>query len=109
MVRFAPGLVSTEKERVKRFISGLKPMIQKDLSILEFTTCAKILNKALKLKKGYTQLQDQNYQGERKRPHPDNLLHGQKSDERNNKKQWNHNKKIHNQNCDSDEDRKSVV
>ena len=78
-------------------------MIQKDLSILEFTTCTEILNKTLKLEKGYTQLHDQNYQGERKRPHPDNLLHGQKSDERNNKKQWNHNKKMHNQKRDSDE------
>ena len=56
LARFAPGLVATEKERVKRFISGLKPIIQKDLSILKFTTCAEILNKALKLEKGYTQL-----------------------------------------------------
>ena len=29
LARFAPGLVATEKERVKRFILGLKPIIQK--------------------------------------------------------------------------------
>ena len=85
LARFAPGLVATEKERVKRFITGLRPIIQKDLSILEFTTCAEILNKALKLEKGYTQLQVQNYQGERKRSHPENQHYSKRPDEKNNK------------------------
>ena len=57
LARFAPDLVTTAKESVKRFISGLRPIMQKDLSILEFNTCAEILNKALKLENGYTQLQ----------------------------------------------------
>ena len=86
---FAPCLVATKKERVKRFITGLRPIIQKDLSILEFTTCAKILNKALKLKKEYTQLQAHNHQGERKRPYLENQHHSKRSDEKNNKKRDN--------------------
>ena len=90
LARFAPSLVATEKEKVKRFITGLRPIIQKDLSILKFTTCEKILNKVLKLEKGYTQLQAHNYQGQRKRPHPENQHQSKRPDEKNNKKRDNH-------------------
>ena len=57
LTRFAPELVAAEKDRVKRFFTGLKPIMRKDLSTLDFPTHAELLDKALKLEKEYNQLQ----------------------------------------------------
>ena len=53
LARFAPGLVATEKDRIKRFYSGLRPIMQKDLSTSKFSTYAELLDTALKLEQGY--------------------------------------------------------
>ena len=46
--RFARSLVATEKDKVERFLHGLKMSLQKDLSLFELTNHAEALNKALK-------------------------------------------------------------
>ena len=51
LARFAPSLVAAEKDRVKRFLNGLRPIIQKDLATSDFSTYAELLDKALKLEK----------------------------------------------------------
>ena len=67
LARFAPSLVTKKKDRMKRFLNGLKPIMQKDLSISNFSTNAELLNKALKLKRGYNQLHAYQNQGDKKR------------------------------------------
>ena len=49
--RFAKGLVSTEKDRVERFLQGLKLTIQKDLVLFEPKSHAEALDKALRLER----------------------------------------------------------
>ena len=46
--RFAKSLVTTEKDKVKRFVNGLKMSLQKDLSVVELHSHAEALDKALK-------------------------------------------------------------
>ena len=46
--RFAKSLVATEKDKVKRFVNGLKMSLQKDLSVVELHSHAEALDKALK-------------------------------------------------------------
>jgi len=72
LARFAPGLVTSEKDRVRRFFTGLKPIMRKDLSTLNFSTHTELLDKALKLEKEYNQLQAYHHHGEKKRPYPEN-------------------------------------
>ena len=67
LAQFAPSLVVAEKDRMKRFLNGMKPIMQKDLSISDFSTHAELLNKALKLERGYNQLHAYQNQGDRKR------------------------------------------
>ena len=93
MARFAPSLVATEKDRIKRFLNGLRPIMQKNLASSNFSTYAELLNTALKLEQGYNQLHTYHNQGDKKRSHPESQQQGQKSGERNNKKRWNHNQK----------------
>ena len=93
LARFAPSLVAAEKDRVKRFFNGLRSIMQKDLPTSDFSTCAELLDKALKLEKLYNQLHTYHKQGEKKRPHQENHQQGQKSYGIYNKKWWNHNQK----------------
>ena len=55
--RFAKNLVGTEKDRVERFLHGLKPTIQKDLAILDFSNHAEALDKALKVEMAHEELE----------------------------------------------------
>ena len=63
LTRFAPSLVATEKDRIKRFLNGLRPIIQKDLSTSKFSTYAELLDTTLKLEQGYNQLHVYHNQG----------------------------------------------
>ena len=47
--RFARSLVATEKDRVERFVNGLKMSLQKDLAMCELHSHAEALDKALKV------------------------------------------------------------
>ena len=67
LARFAPSLVAAEKDRMKRFLNGLKPIMQKNLFTFDFLTHAELLNKALKLDRGYEQLHVCQNQGDKKR------------------------------------------
>ena len=80
LARFAPGLVATEKDRIKRFYSGLRPIMQKDLSTSKFSTYAELLDTALKLEQGYNQLHTYHtHHKERKRPYPENQQHDKRT------------------------------
>ena len=48
--------MNTEKDRVERFLHGLRPTIQKDLAIVDFATHAEALDKALKMEMAYEEL-----------------------------------------------------
>ena len=72
LTRFAPSLVAAEKDKIKRFLNGLRPIIQKDLFISKFSTYAELLDTTLKLEQGYNQLHAYHNQGEKKRPHSKN-------------------------------------
>ena len=48
MSRFARGLVATEKDRVERFVQGLRMSLQKDLALCELPSHAEALDKDLK-------------------------------------------------------------
>ena len=89
LARFAPRLVVAEEDRIKRFLNGLRPIMQKDLSTSKFLTYAELLDTALKLEQGYNQLHAYHNQGDKKRPHPESQQQGQKSHGGNNKKRWN--------------------
>ena len=91
--RFAPRQIADEKDKVQRFFSGLRPLIQRDLSAWEFATHAELLDKALKVEEGHNQYDQYRNQGEKKRPHPANQSYGKKPEEKNQKRQWNHNRK----------------
>ena len=67
LARFAPSLVAAEKDRMKRFLNGLRPIMQKDLSTSKFLTHVELLDTALKLERGYNQLHAYHNQGEKKR------------------------------------------
>ena len=54
--RFAKGLVSTEKDRVERFLHGLKLTIQKDLVLFDPKSHAEALDKALRLERFHNQM-----------------------------------------------------
>ena len=71
LARFAPSLVAAEKDKIKRFLNGLRPIMQKDLSTSKFSTYAELLNIALKLEQGYNQLHAYHNQDGKKRPHPE--------------------------------------
>ena len=67
LAHFAPSLVAMEKDRMKRFLNGLRPIMQKDLSTSKFATYAELLDTTLKLEKGYNQLHAYQNQGDKKR------------------------------------------
>ena len=48
--RFARSLVATEKDKVERFVNGLKISLQKDLALCELPSYAEALDRALKAK-----------------------------------------------------------
>ena len=93
LVRFAPSLVAAEKDIMKMFLNGLRPIMQKDLSTSMFLTHAELLDTALKLERGYNQLHVYHNQGEKKRFRIENRKHDYKTNGRNNKRRWDRNSK----------------
>ena len=81
--RFAESLVATEKDRVERFVNGLKLSLQKDLALCELSSHAEVLDKALKVEwvrdqmnsdpkmKDQEHTQQKNEQDKKKIPYPD--------------------------------------
>ena len=69
---FAPRQIANEKDRVQRFFSGLRPLIQRDLSTWEFATHVELLDKALKVEEGHNQFDQYRNQGEKKRSYQEN-------------------------------------
>ena len=65
--RFAKTLVNTEKDRVEKFLHGLRPTIQKDLAIVNFATHAEALDKVLKNDLAYEELEQYQKREEKKR------------------------------------------
>ena len=65
--RFAKTLVNIGKDRVERFLHGLRPTIQKDLAIVDFVTHAEALDKALKIEMAYEELDNYQKREEKKR------------------------------------------
>ena len=47
--QFAKSLVATEKDKVKRFVNGLKMTLWKDLLVVELHRYVEALDKALKV------------------------------------------------------------
>ena len=47
--RFACSLVATERDKVERFVNGLKMSLQKDLAMCELSSHTEALDKALKV------------------------------------------------------------
>ena len=58
LMRFEPGLVSTEKDRMKKFLNGMRFTLQKDLATCEFATYGDLLDKALKIERAQKQLEE---------------------------------------------------
>ena len=48
LLLFAWSLVTTKKDKVERFVNGLKLSLQKDLALCELSSHAEALDKALK-------------------------------------------------------------
>ena len=69
LARFGPSLVTTEKDRAKKFINGLKLTIQKDLAICNIETYSEALDKALRIERSQNQL-NQYQESERKKRKP---------------------------------------
>ena len=65
--RFVKGLVSTEKDRVERFLYGLRLSIQKDLVLFDPKSHAKALDKALRLERFHNQMKKEPDQEKKKR------------------------------------------
>ena len=65
--RFAKSLVPTEKDRMKRFVNGLKLTLQKDLALLDLKTHAEALDKALRLERIRDQMDKERNQEQKKR------------------------------------------
>ena len=65
--RFAKSLVPTEKDRMKRFVHGLKLTIQKDLALLDLKSHAEALDKALRLEMFHDQMDKEGKQEQKKR------------------------------------------
>ena len=59
--------MGTEKDRVERFLHGLRPTIQKDLEIVDFATHLEALDKALKMEMSYEELEHYQKREEKKR------------------------------------------
>ena len=102
LARFAPSLVAAEKDRMKRFLNGLRPIMQKDLSTSKFLTHAELLDAALKLERGYNQLHAFHNQRNQKRPHQDFNRQIHKIDNQgNDNKRWTPNDDNHSQRLES--------
>ena len=65
--RSAKSLVSTEKDRVERFLHGLRLTIQKDLVLFEPKNHAEALDKALRLERFQDQMRKERKLKEKKR------------------------------------------
>ena len=91
LAHFVPSLVAAEKDKMKRFLNGLRPIMQKDLSTSKFLTHAELLDTVLKLERGYNQLHAYHNQGEKKRVRIEKQKHNYKMDGRNNKRRWDRN------------------
>ena len=65
--RFARSLVATEKDRVERFVNGLKMSLQKDLAFCELSSHAEALDKALKAEWVWDQMNTDPRTGEKRR------------------------------------------
>ena len=79
LAHFGPSLVTTEKDRAKKFINGLKLTIQKDLAICNIETYYEALDKSLRIERSQNQL-DQYQESERKK----RKLYSQKDGQRHN-------------------------
>ena len=79
--RFARSLVATEKDRVERFLNGLKISLQKDLSLFDLPTHADALDKALKAEWMREQLNSDLKTGDKRRAQ-------QKNGQENKKGKW---------------------
>ena len=66
--RFARSLVTVEKDRVERFLNGLRMSLHKDLSLFMLPTHAEALNKALKAEWMREMVNADSKAGEKKRP-----------------------------------------
>ena len=65
--RFAKSLVSTEKDRVERFLHGLRLTIQKDLVLFEPKNHVEALDKALRLEQFQDHMRKERKLKEKKR------------------------------------------
>ena len=65
--RFAKSLVPTEKDRMKRFVNGLKLTLQKDLALLDLKNHAEALDKAPRLERIHDQMDKERNQEQKKR------------------------------------------
>ena len=72
--RFAKSLVPTEKDRMKRFVHGLKLTIQKDLALLDLKSHAEVLDKALRLEMFHDQMDKEGKQERKKRASDEEVL-----------------------------------
>ena len=64
--RFARSLVATEKDKVERFVHGLKLSLQKDLALCELSSHADALDKALKAEWVRDQMKEYNRHAQQK-------------------------------------------
>ena len=72
LMRFGLGLVSTEKDRIKKFLNGMKLTLQKDLSPFEFETYGDLLDKAMKIERAHKQLEEYRSRDNKKRSFQNN-------------------------------------
>ena len=83
--RFARSLVATERDRVERFVNGLRMSLQKDLALCELSSHAEALDKALKAEWVRDQMNTDPRTGEKRRNQQGNRQ-GQKKGKWGNKK-----------------------
>ena len=83
--RFARSLVATERDRVERFVNGLRMSLQKDLALCELASHAEALDKALKAEWVRDQMNTDPRTGEKRKAQQGNRQ-GQKKGNWGNKK-----------------------
>ena len=84
---FARSLVATEKDRVERFVNGLRMSLQKDLALCELSSHAEALDKALKAEWVRDQMITDPRTGEKRRS-PQGNRQEQKKEKWLKKKNW---------------------
>ena len=68
LMRFGPGQVSTEKDRIKKFRNGMKFSLQTALSTHKFKTYNDLLDTALTLERAQKQQEEYRNRDNKKRP-----------------------------------------